>query len=468
MFQRTVICILICTALSFSAQEVINVRGKVTNKNGDPIAYATVTLVRQNMTATTGDDGSYAITKNVVTTLPALLPQTEKITMNKGVLELALSKPSPVTVELLDVKGNLLKKITLPNATVGSYRMNIVESYLASNLLIVRASIGDRTMNFHYLPLYRGIYEVHASGTSDEVRLAKKAADVDTLKITADAYIEQNITLPSYDTTIDVTLQVEGALCEGCGKTDYPESGKYTMDVDGTEREYLLDLPDDYDPGKEYMLIFCPHWLGGSIDDVVSGQMCGGPFYGLKTLADGKAIFAVPQGLKSGQYTGFSNTNGEDIALFRAMLAQFNKTLCIDQKRIFSTGFSFGGMMSFAVGCAMNDVVRAIAPMSGAFYSDCDSSSLGPIAVFQIHRDHDQMVNIDHARQARDYFLAQNECDKNNTTPVDPGPYCIRYDCLEDYPQIYCEFDLEEAAENQHHGVRPWAAAAVWEFFSQF
>ena len=456
-------------ALSFSAEEVINVRGKVTNKDGDPVAGATVTLVRLALTETTGDDGNYAIAKTAVASLPVILPGTEQITLKKGVLELALDKPAPVRIELFDVKGKLLKKITLPDASVGSYRMSIVESMFASKLMVVRASIGQHTMNFRYFPFYRGSYQVQGHAAAGEVSLAKKAAVIDTLKITADTYSEQAISISNYDTTINVTLESEGELCEGCGKTDHPENGKYTIDVDGTEREYLLRLPADYDPGKQYMLIFCPHWMGGNIDQVVSGQLCGGPFYGLEALADGKAIFAVPQGLKSGSSTGFPNTNGRDIAFFRDMLDHFNSTLCIDQKRIFSTGFSYGGMMSFAVGCAMNNLVRAIAPMSGAFYSGCDSSSQGPIAVFQVHGDHDQVVPVANGRAARDYFLAQNECDPSSGSPVEPGPYCVKYDCLEGYPQVYCEFDLEEEpTESRHHGVRSWAAAGIWEFFSQF
>jgi poly(3-hydroxybutyrate) depolymerase len=34
------------------------------------------------------------------------------------------------------------------------------------------------------------------------------------------------------------------------------------------------------------------------------------------------------------------------------MLERFEGELCIDQSRMFSTGWSYGGMMSLAVGCA--------------------------------------------------------------------------------------------------------------------
>jgi poly(3-hydroxybutyrate) depolymerase len=48
----------------------------------------------------------------------------------------------------------------------------------------------------------------------------------------------------------------------------------------------------------------------------------------------------------------------------------------------FATGFSFGGMMSNAIGCEMGDVVRAIAPLSGSLWSRCGASTNRVAAIF--------------------------------------------------------------------------------------
>ena len=146
--------------------------------------------------------------------------------------------------------------------------------------------------------------------------------------------------------------------------------------------------------------------------------------------------------------------------MLEEMVAYFNSTLCIDQKRIFSTGFSYGGMMSFALGCAMWEVFRAIAPCSAAFVSGCDRSNQGPIALWQAHGKSDGMVTLRSGQTARDYFLERNECS-DETVPVDPSP-CVAYQgCKEGYPVIYCEFD-------GGHGPQSWQPAPIWEFFSQF
>jgi polyhydroxybutyrate depolymerase len=468
MYHHIAFFLCISIIVTVNAQTV-NVRGKVSNQAGKPVSNAIVTLLRQGLKDTTGSDGAYLVSKNNVAVLPPLVPRTGKISLNRGVLELRLANTSPVKVEIFDVKGKLLKKEFVRNALAGVYRLNISENTHSVNVLIIHVSIGLQVMTFRYLPLHNGIshngkYAVTSSGDTYMPaggRLAKIAADADSLMTTADGYMAKTVIIASYDTTLDITLDTAaGTVCEGCGKTDHPVSGKATIDVDGTKREYTLLLPDNYVPGKQYKLIFCPHWLGGTMNDVVSGQSCNGPYYGLKALANNTAIFVAPNGLKGSMGTGWENKNGSDIKFFKAMLKYFNSTLCIDQKRIFSVGFSYGGMMSFAISCSMSDVFRAIAPMSGSLYSGCDNTADHPIAMWQAHGNNDKTVPLADGKKGLDIVLEKNGCG-TQTTPVDPSP-CVQYQgCKEGYPVVFCEF-------SGGHGVQNFAAAAIWTFFSQF
>ena len=127
----------------------------------------------------------------------------------------------------------------------------------------------------------------------------------------------------------------------GCGASTWPDSDRYTIDVSGSSREYILAMPDNYDPNQPYRLIFGWHWRGGQASDVAGNGVSGGPYYGLQSRANGTAIFVSPEGIDN----GWANTGGRDIEFLQAMLDRFNSELCIDQERIFSTGFSYGGMM---------------------------------------------------------------------------------------------------------------------------
>jgi predicted esterase len=229
-----------------------------------------------------------------------------------------------------------------------------------------------------------------------------------------------------------------------------------SLDVGGTARTYYVQLPKNYSPSVPYRLIFQFHPWGGSADQALT-------MYGLNSASGiPDAIYVTPQGLDAGDNgPGWANTNGTDIAFTKAMLADVQGKYCIDDSRIFSVGFSYGGMMSFAVACEMSDVFRAIAPMSGALYSDPSCKGTGhPIAMWGSHGTNDTVVPIDNGRAARDKVLLQNHCSAQ-TMPVDPSP-CVTYQgCDAGYPVTWCEWDGP-------HGIPSFGSKSIVAFLQQF
>jgi poly(3-hydroxybutyrate) depolymerase len=141
------------------------------------------------------------------------------------------------------------------------------------------------------------------------------------------------------------------------------------------------------------------------------------------------------------------------------MLTRLEGELCIDQSRIFSTGWSYGGMMSLAIGCARGDVFRAIAPMSGALYSGCADADT-PVAYLGFHGDDDDVVPIANGVTARDVFVERNGCQPE-AAAVEAGG-CLRFEgCTAGSPVSWCEFD-------GGHTPAPGSEQAIWDFFSQF
>ena len=205
-------------------------------------------------------------------------------------------------------------------------------------------------------------------------------------------------------------------MSAGCGKPP-PASNRYTIDVGGTSREYILFVPTNYDPNTPYRLIFTWHPLGGSAQQVAGSGNNG--YYGLKASSNGQAILVSPEGLPfQGTNLGWANTNGRDIDFLKAMLERFKSEMCIDETRTFSTGFSFGGMMSNAVGCA--GLARAIAPMAGnSTVSGCTNGTQS-VAYMGFHGTHDSVVDISGGRTARDVFVKRNGCT-STTTPSSPS-----------------------------------------------
>ncbi|HET7544535.1 MAG TPA: Ricin and poly(3-hydroxybutyrate) depolymerase fusion [Polyangiaceae bacterium] len=250
-----------------------------------------------------------------------------------------------------------------------------------------------------------------------------------------------------------------GPTSSGCGSTNVTspcgtKGTTCTLNVSGTDRKYYVQLPKNYDASTPYRLIFQYHPWGGSADQALT-------MYGLNSgLPD--SIFVTPQGLDAGgNGPGWANTDGVDIAFTKAMLADVKGKYCIDSSRIFSVGFSYGGMMSFALGCEMSDTFRAIAPMSGSLYSDFNCKGTGPhVAMWGSHGTNDTVVPIDDGRAARDKILKENHCG-TTTTPVDPSP-CVKYEgCDAGYDVTWCEWDGP-------HGIPSFGSKSITAFFKQF
>jgi polyhydroxybutyrate depolymerase len=243
----------------------------------------------------------------------------------------------------------------------------------------------------------------------------------------------------------------------GCGSGSPLESGSFAETIDGTTRRYVLDVPANYDANRRYRLIFVWHPLGGSAAQVVLGG-----YDGLKALSEGSAVFVAADGLLGANTEaigpGWWNVNNGDMLFLSAMLTKLKASLCIDEERVFSTGFSFGGMMSYAVGYEF-DVFRAIAPCSGDMQVIPRKDTFTrPLPIMAFHGDKDTFVTTARGRAARDKYLARNGCGAQ-TVPASPSP-CVQYQGCQ-APTLWCEFP---------GGHSTWSEQpqAIWKFFSQF
>ena len=263
---------------------------------------------------------------------------------------------------------------------------------------------------------------------------------------------------------------VSAAPSPGCGNSPTITSGTYTTTINSKEREYIVNIPENYDENNPYSLIFTFHALGGSAEEIAEGADGDGTraYYGLPPFADGSAIFVSPDGLNR----GWANLGGEDVEFVDDMLETLEADLCIEQDLRFATGFSYGGAMSFSLACSRPDEFRAVAVLSSAIVSGCDGGET-PVAYYAQHGTGDLVLNIGLGRQMRDQFVENNGC-----TPVEPEPEPgsdgsstkVEYEgCAEGYPVTWVVFDGDHTASQTDPGEdEPFAPGNTWEFFSQF
>jgi len=255
----------------------------------------------------------------------------------------------------------------------------------------------------------------------------------------------------------------------GCGKATTLKSGPASITAADKTREYILALPSNYDPSHAYKLVFAWHPWTGSAQQIERGG-----YYGLQRESNDQAIFVAGEGLNFTQGSqsglGWGNADGEDVAFYHAMLDLFRSELCIDEDRIFSTGFSFGAMFSLPLGCTADSMLRAIVPMAGnTFTSGGCENGTRPVAVMALIGLQDSL--LDGHRQAVSTYARRDECTTTTET-MDPSwcdglgssnlpCTCVEYQgCRSGYPVISCEYTAGH--------VQAPNPGAIWDFIAQF
>ena len=251
------------------------------------------------------------------------------------------------------------------------------------------------------------------------------------------------------------------AKSAGCGKTAL-SSGQKSITVGSQTRQYILKMPDNYKSDYAYKLIFGLHWRDGDMNAVAQGTTTNGgtqwAYYGLPKYANNTAIFVSP----NGKNKGWANSGGEDIAFIKALMEYLESNLCIDEHQRYSTGWSYGGAMSYSIACSFGTKFRAVAVLSGGLLSGC-SGGKDQIGYLGIHGSRDSVVNVGMGRNARDQFVKNNGCTAQ--TPAEPsnrGHVKTEYKgCKEGFPVTWIGFDGDHInapadGDSNPNGQKTW------------
>ncbi|PTB34777.1 carbohydrate-binding module family 1 protein [Trichoderma asperellum CBS 433.97] len=260
-----------------------------------------------------------------------------------------------------------------------------------------------------------------------------------------------------------IAASLQGAvasLSSGCGKAVGTGSGTKSTTVNGKTRQYILQLPANYNASTGYKLIFGYHWRGGTMNDVAPG------YYGLRDLARETAIFVAPQGLNN----GWANSGGEDLTFTDQMIDYITSNTCVDEDQVFSTGWSYGGAMTFELACSRPNVFKAVAVIAGAQLSGCDGGTT-PIPYLGIHGVVDSVLPISLGRGLRDKFLQLNGCaSKNTPEPAGGSGTHVKttYDCRPGFPVWWIAHSGDHVPDPKDAGQsQSWAPGETWSFFTQ-
>lgn len=224
---------------------------------------------------------------------------------------------------------------------------------------------------------------------------------------------------------------------------DYPSnfsSGKYltisgVTGQKGNAREYAVHVPMGYSAAAPVPALFCIHGLE---QNPVMFCLDTGVAWPAKGDKEGFVVI-MPNGYKAswnaGTCCGGAVSAGlDDVALMRAIFAEVGKHVNIDLRRVYATGLSNGGYLSYRLACEASDLFVAVAPSAGAIGTAAigggtgkttDLTTCAPthkVSILDIHGTSDPLIPYSTQKPSLAIMQASDTCSTMTTAAtVEPS-----------------------------------------------
>ena len=164
---------------------------------------------------------------------------------------------------------------------------------------------------------------------------------------------------------------------------------------EGVERTYQIHIPPGYDPAKPTPLVLALH--GASMDAPTMER-----FTGLSAKSDQAGFVVVyPNGTGPGQILLTWNSGAfpgpltkrkvDDVGFLCKVLDDVANIVNVDNKRVFCTGLSNGGMMAYRLAAEQSERIAAVAAVAGTMVCD-ECKPKRPVPILHMHGTKDSLV----------------------------------------------------------------------------
>lgn len=161
----------------------------------------------------------------------------------------------------------------------------------------------------------------------------------------------------------------------------------------GIQRDYILYVPEIYTPGEAVPLILNFHGYTSNAFE----QLNYGDF---RPIADTAGFIVVhPMGTvdllgNTHWNVGWGTSSVDDLGFTAALIDSLSAKFSINKDRIYSTGMSNGGFMSYHLACELSERIAAIASVTGTMNVNqpATCSPGHPMPVMEIHGTADATV----------------------------------------------------------------------------
>jgi polyhydroxybutyrate depolymerase len=235
----------------------------------------------------------------------------------------------------------------------------------------------------------------------------------------------------SNEGTVEAT-QIETESNNSTAEATQIEKG--SLEFEGRQRDYMVFLPKNYTGTLNFPLVIYLHAYGWS-------AKMGMEYTLLHEVADTNDFMVVyPNAAANwnsgiGDNSSYPTQNVNDVGFINALIDTLSEHYSINLERIYATGYSNGGFMSYKLACQLSHRIAAIASVGGLISTstEADCNPLRTVPVLQIHGTEDPWVSIEGAKgwhsadQTVSYWTNFNNCDMADTTilqDIDPTDGC--------------------------------------------
>jgi poly(3-hydroxybutyrate) depolymerase len=131
-------------------------------------------------------------------------------------------------------------------------------------------------------------------------------------------------------------------------------------------------------------------------------------------IADTANFLVVYPGGGTG-YSTWDISGDKDVNFILSIIDEMHKQYNIDKSRVYMSGFSMGGMLTYHLMAKIPDRIAAFAPVSGHLMGGGSYSNVRPLPLIHVHGTSDSVVPYDGSTDYVNGWAKQNGC---NTTPV--------------------------------------------------
>jgi polyhydroxybutyrate depolymerase len=185
-----------------------------------------------------------------------------------------------------------------------------------------------------------------------------------------------------------------------------------TLTHDGKQRTFLLAVPEKVSLDDPLPLLIALHPYPNSGRGMAD-------LSGFSAIAEREGfLVAYPNGIDGG-YNAIMCCGGEDdVGFVNALIRKISADYKVDPSRIYATGISNGGDMSYRLAAELPGIFAAIGPVSGGMSDDWMGKASGalpegPISLIAFHGKQDKYYEL--FRRSSDFWLAKQGCQPSTS-----------------------------------------------------